>query len=48
MYVGATISFTALDNKELSYLLKRKPEVLGAADKSESFYIPLVIDPVSP
>ncbi len=48
MYVGATISFAALDDKESSYLLKRKAEVLGGADESESFYIPLVKDPVSP
>jgi hypothetical protein len=47
MYVGATISFAALDDQEFSYLLKRETEILGAADESESFYIPLTIDPVS-
>jgi hypothetical protein len=48
VYVRAAISFAALDDQEFSYLLKRKAEVLGAANEPQSFYIPLAIDPISP
>jgi hypothetical protein len=48
MYVGATISFAALDDQKFWYLLKREAKALGATDEPESFYIPLAIDPVSP